>query len=488
MLQHPLLGSGPGTFAIDYGLFSSPALNSSLFWDTRFSAAKSEFLTLLATHGVLGTALLLSLPIILLFFALKRVVSTRDDWRMVVPPFLGGLTLFIAFFLFVFTLTEVMLAVVFLAWAAALVLPPTRSISHSHSPRLALLSSFGTFVGVIGVLVATFLSFTRYGAELTFAKAVARSRENAPKADIISLVNSAATLNKYNDTYYRNLANILLLQTSELAADPKADPKAISGYLSASVNSAMRAVAIGPNTVMNWEMLGTVYREFSSVVTDANTHALEAYTQATLLSPSNPKYLVGLARVYLVRADMLTPRIQGSDKDEAAKAKDQQAEALLKAGEALKKAIALKSDYAAARYYAAFVEERKGNLSGAVQSMETARALSKNDIGVSIQLSLLYLRQGKNDLAAKELERAQTLDPKNDNVKWYLSVAYEAQGENDKAINLLQDLVKLYPENTTMKSRLEKLEKGEEPVVTPIPEPLEPTVPSTETVPVTPTP
>ncbi|MFA5947299.1 MAG: tetratricopeptide repeat protein [Patescibacteria group bacterium] len=480
LAAHPIIGSGPGTFGIDFNRFAPPELNSSLFWDTRFSSGMSEFFTLLATHGVLGFIALLLFPLALGLFAFRTVVSTRTDWHRVLPPLVGGITLLGAFFLFAYTVTTVFILMIFAAWIAAITLPPSRDVSHAHSPRLALVSSFGVLLGSVGILVAVFVSLTRYGAEIAFAKAVARDREGGEAMEIIKLLNTAATLNGRNDGYYRNLSNALLIQTSKVAADTKADPAVIQSYLASSVNAAVMAANIGPNDVANFQMLCTVYREFSSVVKDANNHAISTCEKAVTLAPNNPKYLVDVARTYIVRVDLLNALANGDDKEVAKTAKDAQAEALTKAGDALSKAIELKGDYASARYYSAFVEERKGNLAAAIQSMEVARALNQKDVGVSIQLSLLYLRQGKNDLAEKELLRALDLDPKNDNLKWYLSVAYEAKGEKEKAINLLQDLVKTNPDNETVKTRLEKLQKNEPAPKPVIPEPIEPTLPPAE--------
>ncbi len=481
LAAHPLIGSGPGTFGIDYTQYSPAELNSSLFWDTRFSSAMSEFFTMLATYGILGIIAALLFPLALILFVFRAVVSTKPDWDRILPPVIGWVTIAIAFFMFSFTVTTLFILVLFTAWIAAIALPQSKEVSHAHSPRLALLSSFVALLGTVGVMISLFLSITRYGAEMAFAKAVARDKEGAPAADVIKLLNSAATLNPHNDSYYRNLSNALLIQTSTLAADPKADPTALQGYSSATVNSAIAAVNIGPNSIANWQMLATVYREFSSVMADANSKAIGASEKAASLAPNNPKYLVDVARAYIVRSDLLNPLIDGKVEADAKKAKDAQAEALTKAGDALTKAIALKGDYASARYYSSFVSERKGDLAGAVQSMEVTRAISPKDVGVSIQLSLLYLRQGKNDLAATELERALALDPKNDNVKWYLSVAYEAQSKKDKAINLLKELVATNPDNETVKTRLDKLQKNETTVKPVIPEPIEPTVPPADT-------
>ncbi len=474
---HPLIGSGPGTFVLDYSQYAPLALNSSLFWDTRFSVAMSEFFTMLATHGVFGLLAFALFPTALLFYGLRAMVSVKADWQQVLPPFMAYIVLLFAFFLFSFTITTVFFMTVFGAWLAALALPPSRSVSHGHSPRLALLSSFGALLASVGILVALFVSFTRYGAELAFAKAVAWDREGRSPAEIIRLLNRAATLNTRNDNYYRNLASALLMQTSATATDPKADPTAIQSYLAATINSAMAATKVGPNDVNNWQMLCVVYREFSSVVEGANDHAVNACLKATELAPKNPKYLVDLARVYIVRVDLLNPLVSGDDEAVATKARDAQAEFLNRASEALGKAIELKSDYPAARYYLAFVAERKGDLAGAVQNMEVARAINPKDVGVSIQLSLLYLRQGKNDLAATELERAQALDPRNENVLWYLSVAYEAQGKKSEAISLVEELLKTNSDKETVKARLEKLKTSGTAPAPVIPEPIESTPP-----------
>ncbi|MCR4311706.1 MAG: tetratricopeptide repeat protein, partial [Candidatus Uhrbacteria bacterium] len=153
---------------------------------------------------------------------------------------------------------------------------------------------------------------------------------------------------------------------------------------------------------------------------------------------------------------------------------------------ALNTAISLKSDYASARYFLAFVLEHQGKLAEAIRSMELVRATNPSDVGVSMQLSLFYLRQGKNILAKQELERATALVPNYANAHWYLASILEQEGDTEGALAELRIVDELNPNNETVEKRMKQLEDGM--LADPLPEPLEPSdsaslLPSTPTAP-----
>lgn len=475
--QHSwLLGSGPGTYAIDYSQFTPLSVNNTVFWDTRFDRAQSYFLTILTTQGILGALTFLAFIVSTLFFSARYLLRSRahGGWKFMYGPFSAWIVLAAGSFLFAQNMTLLVLFMVLSALLAAQMLPDARDIAFAKSPRMALVSAFVFMLLTVAMLLTLFVSLSRYSAEIAFAQGVAKDRAGASMDEIIPLLNKAATRNRWSDLYYRNLGNALLVKAGELVQQEGTDAQQLQAIIASAINAGLQTTNLAPNTVMNWELRGTIYREFSSVVQNANDFALSSFLQAITLAPNNPKYQVGLARTYIVRADLLNTLIEGEDEELGAQAEEVKKTSLEEAKKALEKAISLKSDYVPASYYLAFVEERQGNLAEAVRNMEVVKATDPNDVGVGIQLALLYLRQGKNDLAKTELERLLTIAPTFANARWYLSVIYEEEGEIEKAIQELEEIQKTDETNTEkIAQRLERLRNGQTGSEEEIPEPIE---------------
>lgn len=73
--NHPLLGTGPETFAYAYQKVRPIAHNNTTEWDFFYNKAHNEFLNYLANTGILGTLGYLSL----LYFVLLRLYKTSKD-------------------------------------------------------------------------------------------------------------------------------------------------------------------------------------------------------------------------------------------------------------------------------------------------------------------------------------------------------------------------------------------------------------------------
>ena len=89
-----LLGSGPGTFIVDWSKFRDPSLNQTLFWNIRFTQGFSWLSTVLVTSGILGAAsmalfILLGL-VIFLRSLIKSSSSESKDGRLLAYAVLGG--------------------------------------------------------------------------------------------------------------------------------------------------------------------------------------------------------------------------------------------------------------------------------------------------------------------------------------------------------------------------------------------------------------
>ncbi|MFH1767064.1 MAG: tetratricopeptide repeat protein [Patescibacteria group bacterium] len=468
-----LFGSGPGTFVMDYTKHQPEIINDSLLWDERFDRAGSYFLTLLPTIGVVGTLLFLTLMLLVAGTALWHLITKKadDEWKMTFVSFAAWSVL--AFGVFVYS-SNMTLSFMFWLLSAIIVSqagPATKKIAFSQSPRYGLLTAFLFVLVSIGLLTSMFVTGSRYAAEIAFARGVASDKSGSGVDSIIEGLDRAASMNKLSDLYYRNLGNALLVKTAELIQEPDVSPSDIQMYIEASVTAAERATMLSPDYVVNWALLGDVYREVSPLVDGADELSISAYDRAVQLSPQNPKYRVMLGRAFLIYADHLNEYLTSDDEEFASRAKTEREAALASAETVLEEAIALKGDYAPAHYYLASVYERQGNLTEAVSRMESLRSAYQSDIGISFQLGLLYLRQGKSDLAKAELERALEIAPNYSNAMWYLAAVYEEDGDAEKALELLREVKVLNPVNQLVDQRIERIEAGIAEAL--LPEPLE---------------
>ncbi|MDP2631717.1 MAG: tetratricopeptide repeat protein [Candidatus Uhrbacteria bacterium] len=468
-----LFGSGPGTFVMDYAKFKSADLNNTAFWDVRFDRSSSHILTLLATFGTVGTLLFVLIILSLAGAALNMLLKKQphDEWKMTFVAFSSWTVVTVGLLLYSSNMTLMFLFWLFSAVFVSQVGTALTEYAFSKSPRLALLTAIMFVMVTVGLLTVMFVTASRYSAEITFAKAVSADQAGESLDDIIVNLDTAARLNKMSDIYYRNLAHALLLRTAEIVDDPDVSAEVVKAYVGSSINSGKIATELSPANVVNWTLLGDIYREFAPLVGNADTFSIASYKMAVELAPTNPKYYSALGRAYLVRADQLSLLTSSEDATFASDAANARAEALTQAVNTLLTAISLKSDYATAHYYLALAYERQGNLSEAIARMEALSNANPLDIGIGFQLGLLYLQQGKNDLAQTELERIVTIAPSFSNARWYLSAVYEQAGDLDSAIAQVQAIKELNPENTLVTERLAKLEEGnanEE-----LPEPLE---------------
>lgn len=463
-------GTGPGTYSADFAQYHGADLNQTTFWDTRFDRGASALMTVLPTLGFFAALALITGLILVMFAAIRSFRRAQH------PEAMPWLAVFLVMGLAWFVYPQNFVLTLFLWLAIGMVIRQSVGsrllvLAFDRSPRAGFGAAFFFVLSAIFLLTVAFATVSRYRAEVAFAQAVALDAQNGNTDDVIAALDAAASANRWSDVAYRNLASALLAKVSEVAQDKNADPQYVKSLIGAAVNAGIRATDLGPTNVSNWELRGDVYREVSPLIADASTFSVASYQQAVSLAPTNPRYLVGLARGYLAMVDVLAPIVKGDDEDQAKLAEAAQTTALQNAGDALLKAITLKSDYAEARYYLASVQERENKLADAVASMEIVRASAPNDVGVGLQLSLLYLRQGKNDLAKRELERIIAIAPNFANAHWYLASVLEEEKDIDGALIELETIMQLDPKNETVQKKIDALRAGQRPVEV-IPDPL----------------
>ena len=97
-----LVGSGPGTYSIDYAEFKDPNISQTDYWNTNFDRSKSHALTVLTTMGILGFAAWLVFVVWIALMALSRLLRERDheEWRVTYVVFCALATLVLVHLLY----------------------------------------------------------------------------------------------------------------------------------------------------------------------------------------------------------------------------------------------------------------------------------------------------------------------------------------------------------------------------------------------------
>src|SRR3989339_936667 len=478
-------GTGPGTYVFDYARYHGPAINQTDFWNTRFDRAASFALTILPTYGYLGVfAFALFLGVLLvqsLIYLLKP--RSPEHWLRAFVLFSAYLTLLVAGFLYSFNITLIILLFLFAGLLGSQVIHKPYVKTYAQSAGLALLFSTLFVGGSVLLLIGIFLSSERLIAEIAFHSALRLDAKSSSTQEVVKLLDTSATLNRFDDRYYRTLAEALLVRVGEqlktVSSTSQMTPEAqqyIQSLVAASVNASAHATEISSNNSLNWSTRGRVYRELMTVLPDASKFAIEAHQQAVDLEPVNPRVWTDLGKTYLAAAEQQRSMTVAEDKGVATKAQNMLEQLLKNAEDAFQKAVEYKSNYAPAHFQLGLVYERQGRLDEAISKVTSVLAYNPVDVGVLFELGQLYLqRDEEGDLAQAQtqFEHVVELSPSFSNARWYLASVYERIGETSKAIEQMEAVLKLNPDNAVVKTRLDRLLRGDknDPNVTPLPEP-----------------
>ncbi len=468
----PWWGTGPGTFSFDYGRFKPSDVNATSFWNVRFDRPASWFLLVPDTMGYFGSAGWAVLVILLIVWSVGRILRAKDDqWPSVFIAFSAWFALFVGLCLYSADIAILALFFALSGLLAAACTQDPRPRSFGQSPRVGLGLSFAFVLISVGAVTLIFMTGQRYVAEIAFTRAVNLDKAKAPLDQVVNLLDEAATVNRFDDVYYRNLAQALLLKVSDQInqiKDPQQmkpeDRQRIQDLTGAAVNAAVRATDLSPDNALNWSERGSVYAALVPVVGgSAGDLAVSSFQQAIRLEPQNPEFLTDLGQAYLAIADFNRPLTNASDAAAKKAAQDKVDQAQASAEAEFNQAVALKSDYSPAHYQLALLYHAEGKLDQAISKMEQVEKYNQQDVGVAFQLGLLYLqREGTGDLARAQaaLEYAVQLLPSYSNARWFLATVYEQEGQMDKAIAQMEEIAKLNPNNDMVTARLQRMKNG----------------------------
>jgi len=472
--EHLFFGTGPGSYAYDYGLYRSTALNQTDFWNVRFNQGLSKIVTQPVVLGLLGWLTWLAVVISFAVFGFIRLIKRREDgWVLALGVFSAWLFLAILQFFYTTNLTLELAFWLMLALAFLTIKSLSSSVVQTEGndfadmdaitanfDRTSPLASISSFVFVI-VLVITisvlYLGGSYYYADILYQRGSVAVTDKNDLEGGSTTISRAVMLNPYNDAYLRSLSQAALLRINQEFSKPQTSQRdaGIQNLIATAINIAKRSTDLAPLNVDNWAQRAIIYRAVTAYTSGADQWAIDSYKEATKLEPQNPFYFFELGRTYVLVADLLNEQAQ-ANKEAKAKMDDY----LARAQESFNQAVALKADYAPALFQLAVVYDRIGQVDEAVSKMKQVQAAYPQDVGVAFQLGLLYYKQNNLDLAKEQLERAVILDTTYSNARYFLGLTCDRQSNKSGALEQFEKIASFNPDNQDVKTILDNLRAG----------------------------
>lgn len=461
--EHPITGSGPGTYLADFAKAKPVAFNETAFWNIRFDRSGSHLLELAGSMGIVGllsyflvAAIFLLIGIIL--FSRSKIASlSKYHLRWVFPLVLGWLTLFFAqifywqstaaaFFFWLFT------ALTAVVWQKAKNAPAKKiSISFSRLPEVGLVLNVVLMVLVFVLAGLFYLAGRFYLADLAYVRSFTAQDIGLAVANLEKAVN----YNQYRRDYRQALSQAYLVMAWEEANkdEKERNVELLQRLAGGAIGQARSAAEMGEQAVGAWENLGAIYRDSRGLVGGTLPFAVEALLRASELEPHNPFFYRELCRLTLI------------DEENTEKNWDQTVGYC-------QKAIELKQNYLDAHVQLALVYEQKGDLQEAVNRMKGALGnlqgasfqrgsqLAGAATEIYFQLGRLYFNLNQMAEAIKMFEQAVIITPGYANARYGLALSYKQNGRTEDALTQLRIVDELVPGNENVAGLIRQMEGG----------------------------
>lgn len=462
--EYPILGSGPGTFLADFTKLKPIEFNQTGFWNVRFDKGPSHLMEIIGTTGLLGllSYLLVVVSILLLigssFFSKKGLTALRGSYPISVgqpisviffPLILAWLSLFLAQFVY---LQNTVLSFYFWFFTALIVVlwqriedKPLKKISFSFKklPEVGLIMNILLLILVFVLASLFYLGGRFYRADTYFERSIVDDEQ------IVGNLEKAVNLNKYRESYRQRLSQVYLINAwAELnKSEGERNLALLQAYAAGAIQQARLATQLGLYLVSTWENLGIIYRDSQGLVGGTLPFALESFTKAAELEPTNPFFFRERCRLNLISEDR--------DWDETIGY--------------CQKAVDLKSDFLDAHIQLALAYEQKGDLEEAYKqlrgtldklkgmSFQRGSQLAGAAAEIYFQLGRVHFNLNQINEAVRMFEQSVIVIPEYANARYALALSYQAQGRVEDALIQLQIVNQLVPGNEEILARIQQL-------------------------------
>lgn len=357
--ESPFLGMGPGNYLTAFNRFRPLSYNQTDLWNVRFTSARNLYLTVLTETGFLGAIAIL----LVLIGVYRHAISNKKrflTFKGVKSSSFVSLVLLLFILLF-FSASQTALFLLFVLLALG---QETKEISlnlsaqGTDSPIASRLPTILISVPVILALVA----FGYYGsralaAEATFKRSIDALTKNEG-VTTYNLMRQAINLNPFVDRYHGSYAQVNLALAQNIAQNEQLtdqDRDTITQLIQQAIGEAKAVVTLNPQRAGNWELLARTYQSILAFAQGADAFAVQSYSQAVALDPTNPDLRIALGSLHYALGQY----------DEAIRT--------------LELATLAKPDHANAHYNLAVSFREKGEIEKAINEMTTVLSLVDRD-------------------------------------------------------------------------------------------------------------
>lgn len=340
----PVWGVGAGNYLTSFNLYRSVAYNASELWQVRFTTASNFYLTLITETGFVG----LFAIALLLLAVYKNTKSLRPE------NFEDGLPAVFLILLAVLPASPILILPLF-----ALLAVGSKSENRKFEieiPTKVPSAIVGAFVIVL-ILIFDFYAFKYARAEATFKSALESLAKNDAKVTYETM-QKAINQNPYVDRYHASLAQINMAIASSLANKKDitdAEKQTVTQLVQSAIAEGKSTITLNPQRSGNWEVLAQIYRSIMPFAQGADQFAIQTFTQAVVLDPTNPNLRISLGGVYYALGKY----------DEAI--------------DSYKLAVLAKSDLPNAHYNLAIAYREKKDFDNAINEINTVMTLVAKD-------------------------------------------------------------------------------------------------------------
>lgn len=459
-VKNVLVGSGLGSFGIDFSQFRDTSFNADPYaWSLRFNRPYSSALSTISEGGLIVSLVWLFLILFLIGHVLTTWMKVRADHgveedevlklvsagdlprRLHLEVFLiaavwcvvtaGG---FVVFYGLVLWWLWWLLLGLTLAGLALFNSSTTRrrQLVIEDTPEHNLSFSFILIVVISAVCIVGVWGARLYLAEENYSAALAANGF----ATIDAKLHEAVSLRDGVDLYHVALAQNYLLQAINISRQSQPDLQQVSAFLGQAINEARRATDLSPRSVAIWENLATMYENAAALVPDARDWAEKSLIQAEVLEPTNPVLAWRLGNNYSLAGNW----------QEAIKSYEQ--------------AIRLKKDHIGSYIGLANAYEQTKDIDKAIAIYSAIAPVAQNNVDYLYNFGrLLYNRNNKGDRDAAEKIWLEVVkrNPNYSNALYSLGLLYEQLGNKVQALEYYYKVKSLNPDNNDITAKINSL-------------------------------
>lgn len=341
--HHPILGTGPETFAYSYYWYRPREHNDVSEWDFLYNKAHNEYLNFAATTGTLGLLAYLGIIGVYIVWGLRKFKVQPTSRRPNNSALIAGFTSILVTNFFGFSVVPVAL-LFFLYPAITLVETEKLETKKEKEAEKILLGQWTAIAGILLLVCYLFLTISKaWLADTRFSRGEKLNRAGEYDSAFNQL-QRAINLRKNEPVFHDELswaaANLAVLTTQQ-------EDAAFSNQLiSLTIKESDLALKISPYNLNFWKKRTKLFYKLSEIEEKYLQNALEALLRAAELAPTDAKIHYNLALMY---------------------GKIGQEETAIKT---LEETIELKSNYRAAHYALALFYEERGEKQKAIERLK----------------------------------------------------------------------------------------------------------------------